>query len=155
MSYRENTSARKSSPRKILYVYTRRQRHFPMLHDDLLSHHINLSFPLRWQRISLPPSSHSPKTTQWALGAQTNTDGIPSLFWSTTVRHCFWEVVSAACHGHMESWAMELLFPSGGFPGAPAHHAQWVTSCTNRQRWQYEGHPMGLLLPKAACFYDG
>lgn len=162
MSHHKNTSALRALLEQFyihiyIYIPTRRQCCFPMLHDNLLSHHINLSFPLRWQRLSLPPSSRSPNTTLWGQATQNN-NSIPrhsSLLWSTTAHHCLQEIFSATYCGHMETWAVGLLFPSGWFPGAPAHHEQCVISCTNSQRWQYKGHPTGPLLPKAACSYAG
>lgn len=98
-----------------------------MLHDNLLSHPINLSFPLRWQRLTLPLSSHSPNTRLWGPAAQDNADGIPrhsSLLWSTTPYHRLGEMSTVTCQSHVESWATGLLFPSGWFPDVSAHHAQ-------------------------------
>lgn len=140
-----------------VFIYTRRQGHFPMLHDNLLSHHTDLAFPLRRQRqlsSRSPPHKHHTVTTS----STTNTNGTPrhsSLLWSITAHHCLQKVFSATCCGHMDSWATGLLSPLVWLPGAPAYHMQCVIACTNRHRWQREGHPTGLLLPTAACSYAG
>lgn len=45
-----------------VHIFTTKQGCFPILHGNLLSHHINLSFPLRRKRLSLPliPTTQTP-----------------------------------------------------------------------------------------------
>lgn len=86
-----------------------------MLHDNLLSHHISLSYPLRWQRLSLPPSSHSPNTTLWGLAAQNTTKCISrhsNLLWSLTAHQCLWEisVPLAMSMQRAEQWGISFLW---------------------------------------------
>lgn len=88
-----------------VHIFTTKQGCFPILHGNLLSHHINLSFPLRKKDsacLSFPPHKHLTVRTS----STTNTNGIPrhsSLLWSMTAHHCLREVFSATCCGHVES----------------------------------------------------
>lgn len=53
-----------------LCIYTIKEGCFPILHDNCLSHHTGLSFPLRRKGLSLPFIPHYTSTTLWEQAAQ-------------------------------------------------------------------------------------
>lgn len=95
-----------------VYIYTWRQGHFPILHDNLQSHHIDLSFPLRKQTqlasLSPPHKHHTVRPS-----STTNTSGIlrhSSFLWSTTACTAFGKcsVPLAVATWRAEQWGFSL-----------------------------------------------